>query len=314
MVTRRDESWEAVSQRLATPLIAGKCYTFTAYLARSDIYLSAVKGLSAKENFANPVKLRIHGSDALGQAKELLDESPLVAHSEWKKSEKDKELSKYSLFNFDSNVVNVDSKAQITLKHNDRTIPFVYSSSSQTVKADLNLREGDNKVTITAKTQGGTSSESRIIVYNPPPKPVASKEEPVKPFNPKILTKLKDRKSLIVGKSIPIDKLTFAADSSNISRSNYPVMNELVDFLKTNEDISIEIGGHTNDRCEESFCNELSELRAKAVVDYLKNRGVADFRLSYKGYGKTNPKASNKTPTGRRTNQRVEIKVTKIAG
>jgi len=378
MVTRSDESWEAVSQRLESPLIAGQCYTFTAYLARSPEYISHVRNSISKENFANPVKLRIHGSNNLGEAKELLDESPLVAHSEWKKytfrfeprinhsyirlevffrnpvlfpyngnilvdnlgaiviincddeikedevipppivdmvkPKKDREQSKYSMYNFEANILNVNSKNELTVSLRNRSIPFQYSASNQTVKANLNLVEGDNKIKITAKTQGGTSSESRIIVFNPPPKLAEEPVAPAKPFNPQILKELKDKESLVVGKSIPIDKLTFAADSSKISRANYPVLNELVDFLKANEDISIEIGGHTNNRCQDSFCNRLSEKRAKSVVDYLVSRGVPEFRLGFKGYGRTKPIATNNTPTGRRTNQRVEIKVTKIAG
>ncbi|NJK83346.1 MAG: hypothetical protein HC912_05525 [Saprospiraceae bacterium] len=42
---------------------------------------------------------------------------------------------------------------------------------------------------------------------------------------------------------------------------------------------------------------------------YLYNKGIAMERLQYKGYGKRYPIATNSTPTGRRTNQRVEIKI-----
>jgi len=45
------------------------------------------------------------------------------------------------------------------------------------------------------------------------------------------------------------------------------------------------------------------------VADYLVSKGITASRVSYKGYGKENPIASNRTKEGRAKNQRVEIKV-----
>jgi outer membrane protein OmpA-like peptidoglycan-associated protein len=53
----------------------------------------------------------------------------------------------------------------------------------------------------------------------------------------------------------------------------------------------------------------LSELRAKAVVDYLISKGVDPDRLSYIGCGSTKPIAPNTTEEGRALNRRVEIKI-----
>ncbi|MGB1121726.1 MAG: OmpA family protein, partial [Saprospiraceae bacterium] len=57
-------------------------------------------------------------------------------------------------------------------------------------------------------------------------------------------------------------------------------------------------------------CDRLSTSRAKAVVNYLTNKGIAPSRLSYKGYGKRKPITTNETKAGRAKNQRVEIKIT----
>jgi len=106
----------------------------------------------------------------------------------------------------------------------------------------------------------------------------------------------------------------FLADSVRIEKANYHILNELKDFLIANEDIDVEIMGHTNNRCQTEFCNQLSEQRAKSVVQYLVEKGIVERRLTYKGYGKSKPIAKNDSTSGRQKNQRVEVKITKISG
>ena len=103
-------------------------------------------------------------------------------------------------------------------------------------------------------------------------------------------------------------------DRSTIGENSYGALNEIYDFLRYNEDVVIEIGGHTNGNCDDEFCDELSMTRAKAVADYLAKKGIAGERLEYKGYGKRNPISSNKTAVGRKKNQRVEIKILSMNG
>ena len=79
-----------------------------------------------------------------------------------------------------------------------------------------------------------------------------------------------------------------------------------------NKDLYVEIGGHTNGLCDDNFCNELSNKRAKSVMDYIITKGVPPSRVSYKGYGKTQNIAENNTEEGRKQNQRVEITITKV--
>ena len=76
----------------------------------------------------------------------------------------------------------------------------------------------------------------------------------------------------------------------------------------------VEIGGHTNGIPEHAYCDRLSTQRAKAVAEYLVRRGIKQGRLKYKGYGKRQPVATNKTPDGRKRNQRVEIKILSLSG
>ena len=80
-------------------------------------------------------------------------------------------------------------------------------------------------------------------------------------------------------------------------------------FLNLNPTLHIEISGHTDDVGTDDANQILSENRAKAVYQYLISNKIAPDRLIYKGYGKTQPLASNATDDGRQTNRRTEFKV-----
>lgn len=111
------------------------------------------------------------------------------------------------------------------------------------------------------------------------------------------------------GQTIQLKKLYFKADSTNIELPSYPTLNEISKFLKSNPKVIVEVGGHTNNIPSHDFCDRLSTERAKAVADYLINKGIDKERVVYKGYGKRKPITTNKTKDGRTKNQRVELKI-----
>lgn len=111
------------------------------------------------------------------------------------------------------------------------------------------------------------------------------------------------------GQIIRLDELYFQADNSTLNKTSYKVLDEVYRFLVKNKNVRIEIGGHTNGVPSEEYCDKLSRARAKEVADYLTGKGIDRSRITYKGYGKRNPLASDRTPEGRRKNQRVEIKI-----
>ena len=73
--------------------------------------------------------------------------------------------------------------------------------------------------------------------------------------------------------------------------------------------VVVELRSHTDLRGSDTLNNRLSFDRAQSCVDYLVEKGVEESRLSTKGFGEDNPKASNDTRNGRITNRRVEFKV-----
>jgi outer membrane protein OmpA-like peptidoglycan-associated protein len=80
-------------------------------------------------------------------------------------------------------------------------------------------------------------------------------------------------------------------------------------ILIVNKDKKVEIGGHTDNVGNDADNQKLSENRAKSVVDYLINKGVARENLSYQGYGESTPISDNSTEIGRAKNRRTEFKI-----
>ncbi len=109
------------------------------------------------------------------------------------------------------------------------------------------------------------------------------------------------------GEKIILDNVYFDANKSVIKSESFEEMNRLYDFLKANPGCKIEIGGHTNGLCTETYCEKLSLNRANAVREYLVSKGIDRNRISTFGYGSKEPIDSNDTPEGRKRNQRVEI-------
>jgi outer membrane protein OmpA-like peptidoglycan-associated protein len=114
------------------------------------------------------------------------------------------------------------------------------------------------------------------------------------------------------GQTIRMRLLNFDPDSSSLKPDALPMLDELYDFMTENGSVAIEIAGHTNNQPSDAFADQLSTARAKAVADYLFAKGVDPKRVVFKGYGKRLPLVPNTSPEGRRTNQRVEIKILRL--
>ena len=94
----------------------------------------------------------------------------------------------------------------------------------------------------------------------------------------------------------------------DIKPQAYSRLNEIVDILKKNPSLRLEIQGHTDTQGSEGFNKRLSENRAQAVMEYLVKQGIEPRRLRAVGLWFTQPAASNDTPKGRAQNRRVELK------
>jgi outer membrane protein OmpA-like peptidoglycan-associated protein len=112
-----------------------------------------------------------------------------------------------------------------------------------------------------------------------------------------------------VGTRVVLENIYFEINKAILTDASNIQLNQVVELLKTNESLKIEISGHTDNVASAEHNTQLSKNRAKAVVDYLVAQGIDSNRLRSKGYGFRQPIESNNTPEGRAKNRRVEFKV-----
>lgn len=119
-------------------------------------------------------------------------------------------------------------------------------------------------------------------------------------------------KPLVAGEKVVLNNVFFEVDKFELKEESKVELNKLVAFLKNNPTLAIELGGHTDNTGIKQKNFELSNNRAKSVWQFLISNGIEATRLTYKGYGDTQPVADNKTEAGRKLNRRTEFKVVKL--
>lgn len=119
-------------------------------------------------------------------------------------------------------------------------------------------------------------------------------------------------KPIKAGETVVLNNIFYETDAYSLKKESKVELDKLINFLKTNPKVKIEIGGHTDNVGTQQYNQTLSEKRAKTVYDYLISNGIQSTRLSYKGYGDTKPVADNTTEAGRSQNRRTEFMVVSV--
>lgn len=103
--------------------------------------------------------------------------------------------------------------------------------------------------------------------------------------------------------------LLFDSGKSILKPGSFEELNILVDWLESQPTKTIIIGGHTDDIGDNNANQKLSMNRAKAVYNYLIEKGIDAQQITYKGYGESQPKVENTSDKNRAINRRVEVVV-----
>ncbi|MEM9857982.1 MAG: OmpA family protein [Bacteroidota bacterium] len=114
-----------------------------------------------------------------------------------------------------------------------------------------------------------------------------------------------------IGTTVRLENIFFDFDKTTLKSESFVELDKVVEFLNSNSSLEIEIAGHTDSKGGDDYNINLSQGRAEAVVNYLIENGIDEFRLLAKGYGETVPLQSNDTDEGRAFNRRVEFTVLK---
>ena len=109
--------------------------------------------------------------------------------------------------------------------------------------------------------------------------------------------------------TIVLKNIFFDLNEYKLKDESEVELDKVVQLLKENPTLKIQISGHTDNIGKAKDNLVLSENRAKEVIKYLVDKGIQSSRLSYKGFGSTMPIADNSTEAGRAKNRRTELKV-----
>ena len=112
-----------------------------------------------------------------------------------------------------------------------------------------------------------------------------------------------------VGATVNLKSVLFQQSTANLLDESYDELNMVVDFLKANPSVEIELGGHTDNRGLQAHNARLSRERVEKVKEYLVNQGIEGKRITGKGYGGIKPIADNDAEVTRRLNRRVEFTI-----
>jgi outer membrane protein OmpA-like peptidoglycan-associated protein/tetratricopeptide (TPR) repeat protein len=163
--------------------------------------------------------------------------------------------------------------------------------------------KGDFLATLTAgKNYGLNISKSGYLFYSQNFSLVG--HAPKEAFNISVLLQ-----PIEIGNKVVLNNIFFDTNKFDLKQESLAELQKLVDFLSLNPSLKIEVSGHTDNVGNDQLNQTLSQNRAKAVYDFLIQSKVDPARLQYKGYGKTQPIATNDTDEGRQKNRRTEFKI-----
>ncbi len=114
---------------------------------------------------------------------------------------------------------------------------------------------------------------------------------------------------IVAGAAIVLKNIFFDTKKFILKPESITELDKVVQLLNENSKLKIQISGHTDNVGTAKDNAALSNNRAKAVMGYLLQKGIAVTRVTAKGFGSTKPIADNKTEIGKAQNRRTELSV-----
>lgn len=119
-----------------------------------------------------------------------------------------------------------------------------------------------------------------------------------------------DIKGCEIKEEIRLPGVNFESNSDRLLPGAESALNAAAATLDKNPEIKVEVAGHTDSDGAAEYNESLSARRAATVRDYLISKGIAEDRLTMRGYGESQPITGNDTAEGKATNRRVVLRVT----
>ncbi len=112
-----------------------------------------------------------------------------------------------------------------------------------------------------------------------------------------------------IGSTVRLNNIFFDFDKTDLRPESITELNMVLEFLKDNPTVKVEIAGHTDSKGSDTYNITLSDGRAAAVRSYLLENWISGERVVSHGYGESQPVESNDTDEGRQRNRRVEFTI-----
>ncbi len=313
MVTRDTETWESVGQQLAQPFVAGQCYRFDVQLARSLTYLSMSRMTGQPTNYVTPSRLRVWGGYSVCDRAQLLGSSGLVHNPKWKQY--NIKLSPED--DFTHIIIEAYYPEAILLATNGNVL---VDNALPLTPIDCNNEADMFPAVAMEDTPAPTNPDDDIETREIPERRKVNPGKTTAPPNA-FVPKAPQEPTVRLGKTeailkegevFTVENIAFKSNSAELEEESEDALQEIVGFLKENDNVIVEIGGHASRMATNYFATDLSSNRAKTVVSYLKRYNIGFERLLAKGYGKSKPVCLDDTKDCNRRNQRVEVKILKI--
>lgn len=173
--------------------------------------------------------------------------------------------------------------------NNQKNIEQNAASTTPSVNAPISIEKSNNNTSVVNNSASVST-------------PIASKPATATPSASSIPNAVK-------GEVLVLDKVLFQFNSATLESTSSAQLNKLVAYLQRNPAMKILVKGHTSIEGSEEYNQKLSENRSKSVVDYLISKNIGRERLTFKGFGKSQPINTNGSEESRQQNRRVEFEI-----
>lgn len=166
----------------------------------------------------------------------------------------------------------------------------------------VNLRKGDRYQVMTSSDKGYSYAIASFVAGEATDENVTTADGPAMAISLPI-------QELTQGTKLALNHIYFQTNSAELSKSSETELQQIVNLLKQNTEVVIEISAHTDDVGSDAYNNDLSQRRAQSVTDFLAGQGIPRKQLVPKGYGESRPLVPNDSDENRAKNRRVEMLV-----
>lgn len=189
---------------------------------------------------------------------------------------------------------NVKLTGQVTITNKD----------TKTLIATLNVTDSDKGYEILLPYSATYEVVAESESYLPSQRTIAANDTSITYENSDFLLS-----KIIIGQAINLKNVLFVQSKAKLKSTSFEQLNMLLKLLQENENLQIELSGHTDNRGNEKLNIALSKDRVETIKNYLIDAGINKKRIDGKGYGSKFPIADNTDENKRYLNRRVEFKV-----